>query len=39
MGKAQNQGGLLETMEENQNEVPNVESIGNGILECKGTCM
>lgn len=39
MGKAKNQGGLLETMEENQNEVPNAESIGNGTLESKGTCM
>ena len=26
MGKTQNQGGLLETMEENQNKVPNAES-------------
>ena len=26
MGKAQNQSGLLETMEENQNKVPNAES-------------
>ena len=39
MGKAWNQGGLLETMEENQNEVPNVKSIGNGTLESKGTCL
>ena len=30
---------LKKTMEENQNEVPNVESIGNGTLESKGTCM
>ena len=28
---------LLETMEENQNEIPNVEGTGYGILEGKGT--
>ena len=39
MGKAENPSGLLETVEENQNEVPNVKSIGNGTLESKGTCM
>ena len=27
MGKAKNQGGLLETMEESQDKVPNAESV------------
>ena len=37
MGKTQNQSGLLETMEENQDKVPNAESIGNGSLESERT--
>lgn len=39
MGKAQNPSGLLETMEENQNKIPNVKSLGLGTLESKGTCV
>ena len=37
MGKAQNPSGLLETMEENQNKVPNAKSTGIGTLESQGT--
>ena len=37
MGKTTNESGLLETMEENQNEIPNVEGTGYGTLEGKGT--
>ena len=37
MGKAQNQSGLLETVEENQNEISNVKSLRFGTLESNGT--
>ena len=37
MGTTTNESALLETMEENQNEIPNVEGTGYGILEGKGT--
>ena len=37
MGKTTNESGLLETMEKNQNEIPNVEGTGYGTLEGKGT--
>ena len=39
MGKAKNQGGLLETMEESQDKVPNAESIRVRTLESERTCL
>ena len=36
MGKTQNQSGLLETVEENQNKVPNAESTRIRGLESQG---
>ena len=38
MGKASNTSGLLEAVEENQNEVQNAKSIETGTLESKRTC-
>lgn len=37
MGKAENPSGLLETVEENQNEIPNAESTRFRGLESQGT--
>lgn len=38
MGKTQNTGGLLETVEEGKNQVPNAESVKSRTLEGNGTC-
>lgn len=38
MGKAQNPSGLLETVKEGKNQVPNVESVKTRTLEGNGTC-
>ena len=37
MGKTQDKGGLLETVEESQDEVPNAKSIGTRELESNRT--
>ena len=39
MGKTKDKGGLLETMEENQNKVSDVKGIRLGALESQGTCV
>lgn len=39
MGKTENQGGLLETVEENQDEISNAKSTRYGTLESQGTSM
>ena len=37
MGKTKDPGGLLETVEEDKDKVPNAESVRNGTLESKRT--